>query len=263
MLRLFERGTREERWILDDLRAAGWEVTRGPGKGRSQWRCRFLGGHLAGSCDGIARGIEEAPKTWHLLEIKTANDRRFKELQRDGVQKSNPDHYAQMQLYMLGLDLERALYICVDKNDDHIYTERVKFDCAYAEALVNKAELVVNSPVPLTKIAEDPTWFLCKGCEHRTICHEGAVGELERNCRTCAASTPMPDGKWHCGFHRKNLSLTAQRAGCGDHVFIPALLPWEAVEGSSGGETQWVLYRQVDGTEILDSKGKLVPCATP
>ena len=45
-------------------------------------------------------GIPEAPKTWHVLEFKTHNSKSFAKLEKEGVQKSNPMHYAQMQVYM-------------------------------------------------------------------------------------------------------------------------------------------------------------------
>jgi hypothetical protein len=49
-------------------------------------------------------------------------------LEKKGVKVSKPMHWAQMQVYMLGTKIERALYVAVCKDDDRIYTERVKYD---------------------------------------------------------------------------------------------------------------------------------------
>ena len=120
MLRLFERGHREEAWLIDDLRAIGcdvWDVD--PETGR-QWRVE-LAPHFGGSCDGVVLGLPDAPKTPHVFEAKTSNRERFEELVHRGVRWAKPEHFAQMQVYMLGLKLTRAAYFAVCKDDDRIY----------------------------------------------------------------------------------------------------------------------------------------------
>lgn len=242
MLRLFERGQREEDWIVEDMRLAGMRVENADEATGKQYRFRALGGHFAGSCDGAVLGVPDAPKTWHLLEVKTSNDKRFAELLRDGVQKSNPKHYAQMQTYMHAFKLKRALYVCVNKNDDRIYTERVKYDKAEALAILEKAARVINAREPLSKIREDPSWWKCKMCDHQAHCQLGETAPLQRNCRTCVSSTPMPDGTWHCSHHGRTLDIDQQRKGCPAHLFIPALM-WAHGKVDDASETdRWVLY---------------------
>ncbi len=87
------------------------------------------GHHFQGNADGIITGLPQAPKSPHLLEIKTASDKMFKDMQKSGVKKSKPEHYAQMQIYMkwsidqFGADgCQRALYFVVNKDNDDIYT---------------------------------------------------------------------------------------------------------------------------------------------
>ena len=72
MLRLFESGQLAEPRLIANLRAIGVEVSDRDEKG-GQWRFSAVGGHVGGSMDGAALGLPEAPKTWHVLEFKTAN----------------------------------------------------------------------------------------------------------------------------------------------------------------------------------------------
>src|SRR5690606_18060325 len=100
MLRLFDTGHREDPRIIEELKRIGVEVHEKDESTGKQWRFTALGGHFSGGLDGVARGILEAPKTWHLLEFKTANTKTFKRVKKDGVERAQPVHFAQMQVYM-------------------------------------------------------------------------------------------------------------------------------------------------------------------
>ena len=254
LLRLFERGHREEAWIVEELKALEWEVHDVDENG-DQWRVSYLGGHFSGSSDGALLGVPEARKTWHLLEVKTSNAKRFAELRRDGVKVWSSEHYTQMQIYMHGLGLTRALYVCVCKNDDHIHVERVEYDEAFALRVIEKADAVVFSAEPLTRISDDPTWWKCKFCAYRPACHLSDPSNIERNCRTCASSTPLTDGTWRCDHHGIPLDGDAQRAGCDAHLFIPALLPWSASDFDK--EARAVYYDKSPEVRVVDTGGKL------
>ncbi len=257
LLRLFSRGDREEELIVNELRGLGMRVEVEDPETGKQYRFEALGGHFGGGCDGAVLGVFEAPKTWHLLEVKTSNEKRFKELEKDGVAASNPQHYDQMQTYMHGLGLKRALYVCVCKNDDRIYTERINYDCARAETILRIAETIVGAPEPLSRISEDPSWFKCKFCDHYGICHLEQAELLERNCRTCLSSTALPNGNWHCEHHDVPLDSDAQRKGCEDHLFIPKLLPWEVKDVDD--RRRLITYDMGGGSTVTDTGTGLVP----
>ena len=92
--RLFSRGHREEPIIIKDLRTAGCIV-------RNQQKGMITGhGHIKGHIDGTVDNVPDAPKTTHLLEIKTANKNRFSKMEKEGVGRSDPSYLAQMQCYM-------------------------------------------------------------------------------------------------------------------------------------------------------------------
>jgi hypothetical protein len=261
LLRLFKRGDIEEDWVVDDLKAIGIELEAIDPESKEQWRFSWFGGHFGGSCDGVGKGFPDAPKSWHVFECKTSNTKWFKAMLKGGVQKANPKHYAQMQTYMHGFrergwDVSRAYYVMVCKETDQIYSERVRYDKVEADAIMHRAELIVGSPEPLSRIQEDPTRIECKFCDHRGVCHFERVEELERNCRTCTSVTPLEDGTWFCEHWQRRLDVAEQRKGCSKHLFIPSLLPWDPVDADLAGRA--VYYRDRNGVQFIDSAGKLL-----
>ncbi len=253
MLRLFETGQREEERFIENLRSVGIEVHDHDEETGRQFRFTDFGGHFAGSIDGAALGIIEAPKTWHLLEFKTFNERRFELLKKHGVQITSPEHYAQVIIYMDYMGLQRAFYLAVNKNSDELYSERIKADSQFAGLLKDKARRIIKSSRPPAKISEDPAWWKCKCCDHHTVCHESLPPEV--NCRTCLHSTPIinNEGGWRCDKHSQRLSYKEQLRGCSDHLYIPDLLPGEVTDA---GE-DWVEYDFEDGLIIRNGRGGL------
>lgn len=223
MLRLFETGQLEEQRVARNLRRIGVELHTETPDGK-QWRVSSLGGHFAGSMDGAGRGFPEAPKTWAVWECKTSNTKGFKELQEKGLQKAKPQHYAQVTIYMGETGMDRAIYTCVCKETDEIYTEWVHFDPVEFAKLKARAERVINANEPPLRCSNDPSWYVCKMCDFHEHCHGEAAPAV--NCRTCAHSTPEMDGdaRWSCAHHGMDISQTAQRIGCDGHRYIPILL---------------------------------------
>jgi len=241
MLRLFETGQLEEARLVRNLRRTGATVLdTDPETGR-QWQVEAHGGHFGGSLDAVAIGLLEAPKSWHVLEFKTHSARSFAELKRDGVVKSKPQHAAQMQVYMHLTGIARAMYVAVCKNTDEIYIERLKADRAEGERLLARAKSVIFAAKPGPRISNDPAWWQCRLCAHHDLCHGSK--DAQRNCRTCLHATPVEDG-WHCARHDRMLASTDQRQGCGNHLFIPDLVPGEPVDAGD----DHVLYHMPDGT---------------
>lgn len=217
MLRLFRRGQNEEATIIADLRAIGCEL-REPPDGH-QHRVD-LGCHVSGSIDAIIEhGLPESPNKPHIAEFKTHGKKSFDALERDGVQKAKPMHYAQMQTYMHGTGIDRALYVAVCKDDDRLYTERVRYDREHAERIIARGQrlaIVDEMPPPLST---DASWYECKFCAAHAFCHQGKR-DVPQSCRTCRWSTAKADGTWRCErFEHEPISVENQRTGC---------LKWEA-----------------------------------
>ena len=200
VLRLFETGNREEERLVRNLRRTGATVLEvDPETGR-QYRVQAHGGHFGGSLDGVALHLLEAPKAWHVLEFKTHSNKSFTDLVAKKVRESKPQHFAQIQIYMHLMGMNRAMYLAVNKDTDDLYVQRVEADVAYTEQLLEKARRIIFAPTPLPRISEEPSWYQCRLCDHADVCHGPRAAEI--NCRTCLHSTPV-EGGWHCDRHQK------------------------------------------------------------
>jgi hypothetical protein len=218
---------REEARLVQNLRATGATVLDvDPETGR-QYRVSALGGHFGGSLDALGLGLIEDPEHWHVLEFKTHSASSFRELLAKGVRISKPMHFAQMQIYMHLMALQDALYVGVNKDTDDIYIERVRYDAAIAKGLLDKAKRVIFSPSPPERLSNDPSWYQCKWCDHREICHGHQAPE--RSCRSCEQVKPI-DGGWHCLAHDERLSCAAQREGCGAYRLADGFAQQVALE---------------------------------
>jgi len=207
MKRLFNRGKREEPEVLAELRAIGYEVAEE--KDGKQINFSDLGRHFCGSVDGVGKNLQG----YFVIEIKTANDSSWKQLNKQGVKESKPEHYCQMQTYMGELKMKRALYLSVNKNDDQIYVEWVHLIKEDFTALRQRAkEIIFDTSVP-DKLSENPAHYVCKMCRYRDICHKEELALM--TCRTCKYAEPV-DGGWKCNKHDKMLSYQDQRDACND-----------------------------------------------
>lgn len=248
MLRLFETGNLAEARMIGELRAIGVEVhERDPRTGQQfGFTEPAAGHHLRGHLDGLARRVPEAEKAGHVVECKTHNAKSFALLEKEGVERSKPAHAAQMQLYMhwtreaWGKDgCDRALYIAENKDTSALYVERLRYDAAQAAALIAKAQRVIFAQTPPPRLSDDPSWYECKFCDHRAVCHAGAVPAV--SCRTCAHATPERDGdaRWTCALNDgSDIPPAYQREAHPCHRFIPPLVEahfelfdWQAPNG--------------------------------
>lgn len=239
MLRLFRRGQNEEDTIYADLKSAGIDVAG------SQHRVDF-GNHISGSIDGVInQGVPESPKKRHVLECKTHSKKSFDDLVKNGVEKSKPMHYVQMQLYMHGLNIDRALYYAVCKDNDEIYTERVRYVKETAEKYIHRGHTITSSDRMPPPCSTDPSWYQCKWCPAHSFCHETHLTK-EVNCRTCALSTAKEDSTWTCEKYGATIPFDAQRTGCDGHVLHPDLVPFERAESND----QWKAVYIINGKRV-------------
>ena len=246
--RLFLRGQNEESTVIADLKAIGMDVRH---TGDDQKVIDF-GKHVGGSMDGVIEsGVPGAHKTRHVLEIKTHNKKSFDDIDKRGVQDSKPIHWAQVQLYMLGAKIERALYVAVCKDDDRIYTERVKFDKQAAQNLLAKGQRLATTERIPPPLSTDPSWYQCKFCPAHSFCHKERLTK-EVNCRTCAHATPEDDGIWSCArWANEKIPGDFQKIGCESHVLHPDLVPWEIKDSTNPHEAVYV----INGKDIRNGEG--------
>lgn len=210
--RLFNRGHNEEPIVVQDLENAGIQC-----KDVCKNQIEVVGfmGHMKGHPDGSCINIPGAEKTEHNLEIKTANDKKFSEFVKFGVQRSNPQYYAQSLAYMHYKEQTRTLFVITNKNNDERHYERIHHDEQEFTKLEERAIDIILSPLPMPKLSDRPEWYECKWCAAKEVCHHGS--KPLRNCRTCSNSTLHDKGEWQCKqWPGKPIPVEFQRTGCQD-----------------------------------------------
>jgi hypothetical protein len=233
ILRLFRRGQNEEAVIIRDLRNVGIDVRS------SQQRVNF-GSHVSGSLDGVIEsGVPEAPKKRHVAEFKTHSKKSFDDMVKNGVEKSKLMHFVQMQVYMHGTNIDRALYVAVCKDDDRLHIERIKYDRDVATRAVERGRRITLADRMPPPISTDPSWYQCRFCPAHEVCHKSQPTK-EVNCRTCAHATAKPDSTWRCERHEAdNIPVDFQHTGCDDHIIHPDLVPWPMIPSEDGHSVMW------------------------
>lgn len=219
LLRLFDRGHLEEDRFVGWLRKAGVTVYQNDPATGKQFRFQGYKGHYGGEIDGVGEGLIPGP---YLLEFKTHNEKSFKDLVANKVEMSKPMHYVQMQMYMGQYQLPRALYLAIDKNSDQLYDEVVEFNQAVYDKYLARAAYIIDAPEPPPKMNTNPSWFECKWCDFHPVCHLKA--DVLKNCRTCAHSTPIEQGRWMCENDSKEvpflsgvIPIAVERSGCSQY----------------------------------------------
>ena len=225
-----------------------------PDTGR-QFGFTDLGEHFRGHMDGVVLGLLQAPKTWHVLEIKATADKKLAELEKTkaglgekhALRHWNPTYYAQAILYMDYAGLDRHYLIACSPGGRRWVSIRTDADPAHALILRGKADRIIFAATPPARIG-GPESFACRWCDYAPICHgdDGA----ERNCRTCLHSTPEAEGGWSCArWAGLDLDHAQQAEGCRNHLFIPDLVPFEQIDAAQDRVT----YRRRDGTLWIDA----------
>lgn len=248
LARLFDTGHREEARLLQELRDIGCQVYDRDERGE-QFGVSSLGGHFRGHSDAVVCGLPEAPATPHLVDVKTIKAKKFDELLKKGMREMYPRYWAQGHGYMGLLDLERAMFVFVCKDDDRIHCERFSFERAEFEKYMARAERLVRADVPPPRLSDDPAWFACKFCDFHEVCHGAQLPAV--NCRTCAHATPDVGGgagAWVCARREKAIAHPREAHAC--HRFIPILLERLGEPVDSDGDA--VTYRTAAGGQFVN-----------
>ncbi|MCW7544876.1 hypothetical protein N7I30_13795 [Aurantimonas litoralis] len=249
-----EQAVQEIVQALSDLRQSvpGLVVEQADSQTFRPFETSALDGHFFQRLQGKVTGLIEAPKRVHLLYADRQRDKAFQQIRKAGLAEAAPARMPAIQLGMHLFGLERAFYVVENKDTNEFHGERIRYDAAQAGALMAKAERVLDAARPLPRISDDPDHWICKRCPAHSVCHGGAMAL--RNCRTCLHSTPVMggDAAWRCERHGRELSVQDQQAGCGEHLFIPDLVPGEQVDAASDGSS--VTYRMGDGSTWIDGR---------
>jgi len=217
MLRLWQRGHREEEWLWTMLRACGWTVIERDPTTNKQWRVSAVGGHFGGSLDAIGFPPPHYPiQEWVLLECKTnksgENGRKWDELEEGGLVGNKPKHWAQASTYGYLKGLRIVVYFNVNKDDDRLFIDPRVLDLSLGAQMVQKAQFVIMQPTAPNKLFDNPSRYECKYCDARQICHFKAA--LDRNCRSCRHAYPGDEKTWHCRLWNSQITDEVLPLGC-------------------------------------------------
>ena len=174
MLRVFEAGHRFEEMTVRWLRLAGFDP-RAHKRNGEQFGFSVAQGRFRGHIDGVIVGGPDIGVDYPLLfEHKALKSSSWQDVIKRGVKASNPIYWAQVQVYMAYLAVERTLFVALDKDAQALGYELVPFDLPAAQALSDKAVAViraVDAGELLPRISDDPDSYFCGLCPYRLRCH--------------------------------------------------------------------------------------------
>lgn len=175
ILRVFEAGHRFEDMTIRWLRLAGFDL-RNQRRDGAQFGFSAAEGRFRGHIDGVIVGGPDLGVEWPaLFECKALASSSWQDTVKRGVAASKPLYWAQVQVYMAYLAVERTLLVALNRDTLQLYPELIAFDPAVAQALSDRAVTVIRSVQArelLPRIADDPDHHLCRFCPYRVRCHQ-------------------------------------------------------------------------------------------
>ncbi len=173
ILRVFETGHRFEEMTIRWLRLAGFDL-RNARRNGSQFGFSTAGGRFRGHIDGVIVAGPDLGFPYPILfEHKAVKDSTWTEIVKRGVRVAAPVYWAQVQVYMAYLAVERTLFVALNKDTQALAFEVIEFDSAAAQDLSDKAVAVlraVGSGELLPRVAATPDFHLCRMCPFERRC---------------------------------------------------------------------------------------------
>src|SRR5690606_40774947 len=114
------------------------------------------------------------------------------------------------------LNLPLCVWFPTNRNDDDIKPIIIPRDDSYARELLSKAQSIATTTVRPARIAESPTFYKCKTCEAKDVCH--GLRPPVVSCRSCVKCSPADDGKFFCNQWQQVIpSKDAIKSACGNY----------------------------------------------
>lgn len=221
-LKRFEDGHRTEDLIIARLRMVPGLEIHDREEGGGQIACVDFGGHFRGHLDWMCRGLIQAPKAWHVGEMKCsakiAELEKHKGLlgEKNALLAWNQTYYGQAQCYMGYQQVERHWLVCTTPGGREWTSVRTEFDPVAFMKLKAKAERVIFDESAPPRIGDSTNWN-CRMCKaFFDICHGDAIPD--RHCRNCVHATAERDGEWSCAIGKEFGEI------CEAHRHIPDML---------------------------------------
>lgn len=212
MYLLFRFGDKVEELICTYLREAGYKLENAWPDEQAAYSA--LGGILRGHSDGAIW----LPEGKALLECKSANKKKFQAFSLAGVRATYEKYYWQAQLYMGCGNLDRALFIVLNKDDSNIYTEIVPFNKADFDWMLSRIATIVSLPTwPAPVDIPD-----CQYCDYRLHCKTEEGVQTTHNCMTCNMLKVMinTEAQYFCRHHAHPFLLHHTNMSCADYSWL-------------------------------------------
>ena len=159
----FQIGKELESMILEYLKKSGIFIVS-QGKFFQDAEIQEFQGHV----DGV---IVLPDETRAILEIKTAKDSSYNQFVKHGLKKWQEIYYSQLQSYMGMSGIHKGVLLAINKNTSEMHEEWIDFDYSWYQWLKTLAYTIKNTESAPPKISESPSYFICKQCQFKRVCH--------------------------------------------------------------------------------------------
>ena len=167
-MRIFDRGFTYEEKAIRWLKMAGFVF------GGNQVGIEDFDGLFKGHCDGIiTEGPDVGLKLPCLWECKCLQDKSWKAIEKDGLQKYSSSYWAQAHLYLAYLELESCLYTVVNANTMELNHFVIKRDYEVARQYRDRVARILNASTMgelVPRMTTDKNYYECKYCDFREEC---------------------------------------------------------------------------------------------
>lgn len=143
----------------------------------TQYEFSDFGGKFKGHPDGFILGLLEAPKTWHIFEIKEKEEKFFRALQKliqedpkKALEKWSYEYYIQAQIYMRKFNLTRHYLVCCTPGAREMVSCRTDLNISVADAMIARAKRIIDMTQPPPREFKDETHFKCRFCAYNMEC---------------------------------------------------------------------------------------------
>ena len=203
LYRIFTMGHQGEDLVAENLAAAGFVVAThdkdgnqfgfglciDPETGDPQYKGYGDGIIIDGPSELKAADGSIIPLKYPFLwENKMVNNSKYNKFKNEGVERSHPQYYGQVQSYMNFLDLYKnpALLTMVNRNTGEIYPEFIRFNKKHTQEIINRAARIIEAKNPLSLGRAAKSWekIPCKWCDYKSHC------EKDENERAQSAQNP-------------------------------------------------------------------------
>lgn len=180
-LRIFAAGHVFETLAIDWLKLSGFDLHNRDKDGR-QFGFKVAGGKIAGHVDGIIYGApEELNLSYPMLwEMKSMNDKSWKDTVKQGLTLSKPVYASQIALYQAymeetveGISKNLCLFTAINKNTAELYHELIPYDGELAQRMSDRAVNIIkatNTGEILPRPYSVRNFMECKMCAWQNRC---------------------------------------------------------------------------------------------